>query len=188
MRILLLLLISACACEKVVEDKSATALEGRDLTLISSPCENVPGGGMDVCRFSEGSVVSSHWRVLVPKGSRIRGGQVIVQYKDFSKSFAIAEGSNEVVIPWADIVGVRGTTWTQDMAGIAALLAIVEYKDDAGVWKTSRARGEARILVLATDYAVLPMDSGVQAYSLNMNCKVQYATSGRSALKCVPIK
>lgn len=178
----------SCACRTPI-DTSKPAVEAGDYTLISgispmgvlthSPCLALPNGGFDVCRFVEGSSVSAVWRIVVPSGKRVKGGQLIVSYKDIRKSYAPVD--SVVTVPFADLVG---NTWDKAAEGEAEALAILQWQDDRGLIQETRALGIARILVLSKDYAVLPLDSGVQSFEAEVKCRLQYTSAGRSAYRC----
>lgn len=179
--ILPIIFLCACACKQVIQDPSADAVDSGDLTLVHSPCEATPGRGMDVCRFSHGADISSVWRVIIPHGGKVVGGEVGVKYKDHPwKSFA-AEGP-VVAIPWAEIVGAE--KWQVGHEDLVTMLAKVSYKDATGIVQLAQAEGSAQILVLEPDYMPMPIDSGYESYEAKFECKVQYSTAGRSALQC----
>lgn len=181
MRFLPLLLIAACACKAPVEDKSMAAVEAMDYTLVHSPCENVPGQGMDICRFVEGTEISSSWRIVVPSGKHVRGGQVILAYRDMRKTYAVGEGP-VVEIPWREFF--QTDRWTKDLGGEAEARVVLEWENERGIVVTARALGLARILVLSAEYNVMPLDSGVHAWEGKVKCRAQYSTAGRSAFRC----
>ncbi len=188
--IFLALLVGACAACNVVEDGAQpTAVDAGDKTLIQyikpgadalSNCLALPNGGFDVCRFIEHADINSSWNILLPSGSALVGNQVVIFYRDIQKTYS-ANG-NLISIPFADIL--QATKWEKSLEGEVEALAMIQYKDAQGVVKTARALGIARILVLPSTYNVLPLDSGVQAYSQELKCKLQMATSGRSAYEC----
>lgn len=186
--ITLLLAIMACACN-VVEDTSTPAVEVGDKTLLNfiaagidahSNCYALPNGGFDICRFIEGTTIKSSWNIIIPKGSSIVGNQIVLFYRDFQKTYSAQDAV--ISIPFSDILQAK--TWSKDLEGEVEALAMVQYKDSSGIIKTARALGIARILVLPASYNQLPLDSGSQAFAAKVTCRLQMATSGRSAYEC----
>lgn len=171
--------LSGC---KTVVDLSPEAYASGDLTipvaLADGPCKAIPVQGVDVCRVKEGAPIESRWRLIVPQGKGITGGQVTVYYKDFSRTYAVA--GTVVEIPFSDLIS--GDKWKHEDRGVLTALAELKYKDSEGVERSVRAEGMAVVIVLASDYDPLPMDSGQDNWGLN--CKVQFSTAGRSALEC----
>jgi hypothetical protein len=166
------------ACKSFPIDPSIAAAEANDYTLIASACEAMPGRGADICRVKEGTTVSSGWRLIVPTGDKILGGEVTIYYKDFSKSYGVTDKVIEV--PWRDLV--TDHTWKESHDGIAVAIAQIRYVDPGGIEKIMRARGMAIINVLKPGYDPMPIDSGFAAWKTE--CKVEYSTAGRGALGC----
>lgn len=177
MRFLLLTGLLLGACRSPV-DLSIKAVEAGDLTLIHSACESVPGRGVDVCRVKEGQPIEASWILIIPEGRRILGGEIKVFWKDIVKSYAVA--GSVVTIPWKDIIGQE--VWDMEHRSQALALGEIRYKTNEGLEETVAVRGQAVILVLKDGYSPLPIDSGLAAFSTT--CKVEYSTSGRSAIKC----
>ena len=187
-RLIPLLLLAACACD-FKEDSSMPAVEAGDKTLLQfikpgkdaiSNCLALPNGGFDVCRFINGSSITSSWNIILPNGGNLVGNQIVLFYKDIQKTYSSTEAV--ISIPFKDIL--QADKWSKSLEGEVEALAMIQYKDNNGVVKTSRALGIARILVLPSEYNVLPLDSGVQAFSQKVTCRLQMATSGRSAYEC----
>lgn len=185
-----LLMLAACAACDINEDPSTpSAVEAGDKTLIQyikggpdalSNCLALPNGGYDLCRFQDGAPIASSWNIILPSGSSLVGNQIVLFYRDIQKTY---HASGEVIsIPFKDVL--QADVWDKSLEGEINALAILQYKDASGVIKTSRAGGVARLLVLPAAYSVLPLDSGVQGWSKEVRCKIQYATSGRSAYSC----
>jgi len=174
-------LIFFIACAELVIDPSMDAVQAGDFTLAMSACENVPGGGMDICRVKEGTAIESSWKLVVPaKFKGFAGGEVEIYYKDTQLSFAITGESNLIEIPWKEVM--KSGTWTKAMRGTALALVLIRYKDAQGVERIQKFRGEARLLVTEPTYDRLPIDSGFEAFKTT--CKVAYSTAGRGALSC----
>ena len=168
-------------CNSLVIDPSVKAIDSGDFTLISSLCEAAPNRGLDVCYALENTPIFSSWRLIVPQPQGdILGGEVTVFFRDFSKTYSLMHGTFD--IPFRDFF--NQTDWTRDCEGEAMALASVRYKEPNGVEKILYLRGFAKILVLANGYARIPFDSGVQAITTDIKCKVQYSTSGRSTFRC----
>lgn len=182
MRRLLVFVLIIMGCETMVIDPSMNAVEAGDYTLALSACEGVPGRGMDICRVKEGQKIFSVWRMVVPvdMNHNFLGGEVVVYFRDISKTYAIQNAVIE--IPWRDFFSQD--TWAENMDGEFLALAALRYKDASGVEKILKGRGIAKIVVTKPGYDPLPLDSGFGAW--NTTCKIQYSTAGRSAIKCTP--
>jgi hypothetical protein len=181
MRALALILLAGCATGcKIPVDPSIAAVEAKDLTLIGSACETLPGRGADICRVKEGQAVTGGWRLVIPrvKGSVV-GSEVTVYFK--GRSLTVSGGETNVVeIPWEKLT--KGNTWSRDDDGQALALATVRWKDDRGVIDSTRARGIAIIVVTRPGYDPLSLDSDHAAFGTK--CTVVYTTAGRGALSC----
>jgi hypothetical protein len=105
-------------------------------------------------------------------------GEVDVYYRDLHKTYAI--GRSILEIPWRDFFGQD--KWTSDLDGEALALDIVRWVDSAGIVRETKYRGIAKIVVTKPGYERMPMDSGQHQWQTT--CRIQYSTSGRSALKC----
>jgi hypothetical protein len=171
----LVLMLSACVTP---HDPMMSAVSARDYTLVMSACNALPGRGADICRVTEGSPISSSWKIVLPSSPRLNGGEITVVYKDITKSYAITDIVTH--IPLKDLVG--HDTWTLEDDGTALALAQIRYKDNQGIETIVRAKGLALIIVNKAGYATLPIDSGFEAFSTK--CRVQYSDAGRSALEC----
>ena len=172
-------LLALCACSHgLVIDPSIPAVEAGDETLISSLCEAVPNGGMDVCHVKEGTAIQTGWKLVVPDGFRVDGGEVDVYYRDIHKQYGVTK--NVINIPFRDFFG--STTWGPQHDGEALALVLIRYRTDQGIQEIMKFRGIAKIVVTKPGYDRMPIDSGFAAWGTT--CKVQYSTAGRSALKC----
>lgn len=191
MRYFLLLFLMSCAACRVQEDVSTPPASVGDHTLIMwidpinpdgahSPCLGIPNGGYDVCRFVKDAKIEAVLNILIPTGGKVKGGSIVVFYKDIQKSYAPKD--NLVQIPFADFF--QAQKWSKDLEGEMEVVGIIQFEDDRGIIKEARALGMARILVFPAEYSVMPIDSGVQAWDAKVKCKLQYATSGRSAYRC----
>lgn len=154
------------------------AYSAGDYTLIASACSAVPGRGMDVCQVTDGTPIASAWKMIVPDGMAVQGGEVDVYYKDIHKSYPVI--GNIIQISWSDFFGMK--TWDSTLDGEVEALATVSWKDNTDIVKTTEFRGLAKIIVTKAGYNRMPIDSGFQAWS--SACRVQYSTAGRSAIKC----
>lgn len=170
----------AAGCAGLVMDRSLPAADAGDLTLAVSACEGVPARGLDLCRVKAGAQINSVWRLVMPTGKPISGGELKVFYRDVVRTYPIQGPLVEV--PWRDVM--HQDTWTTDMSGTALALAEIRWKDPEGIEQLWRARGEARVIVLPEGYAPMPIDSGFQTFGTQ--CRVQYSTAGRGALECRP--
>jgi hypothetical protein len=177
-KILSLLTLCLTASCQTVTDPSIESIRALDVTVVMSACEAMPGRGADICRVNEGAVIDSSWKIIIPEAKRIDGGEINVFFKDIQKSYAITD--SVVVIPWRDLIG--SNTWSVDHAGIAQALAVVRYKDDQGIIKQVRAKGMALLVVMKDGYSPMPIDSGFSA--VETRCRIQYSSSGRSAIEC----
>lgn len=173
----LLSVVLLTACQTVI-DPSVEAIVAKDLTVIASACEAMPGRGADICRVQENQPINSVWRLVLPTSRAIEGGEINVYYKDVVKSYAVTGAVVE--IPWTDITGQK--TWSLDHHGIASAIAVIQYKDAQGIKTQLRMRGMALIIVTREGYAPMPIDSGFHA--TEGRCRYQYSTKGRSALEC----
>lgn len=174
------LLGSLLGCSALVLDTSTDAVGAGDYTLAGSACDAVPGGGMDICRVTSGTMIASAWTLVIPNGSPIEGGEIDVYYRDVHKSYAAVAGQTMVQIPWKDFFGVP--TWTADQDGEVEALLLIRWKDSSGVEQQTKFRGLAKIVVTAPGYDRLPIDSGFAAFSTD--CKIQYSTAGRGVVSC----
>jgi hypothetical protein len=179
----LILLLITClgSCSTMVVDMSMGAFAAGDYTLLGSACEAAIGGGLDICRVTEGTQISSAWTLIVPKPGKavgVTGGEVDVYYRDIHKSYAVTDWVLQ--IPWADFFG--SSFWLSDMDGEVLALLTLNWTDAAGIHQVTQARGFAKIVVMKSGYARIPMDSGQAAWGTK--CKIQVSTAGRSAVKC----
>ena len=174
----LTILVTFLGCSALVIDPSMDAVEAGDLTLALSACGATPGGGLDICRVTEGTRIESSWKLIIPNGKRIVGGEVDIYYRDIHKTYGIT--GNILEIPWKDFFGVD--TWGRDQDGQALALLLVRYVDDNGVESLIKFRGIAMIVVTKKGYDRLPIDSGFSTF--RTVCKVQYSTAGRGAVSC----
>lgn len=175
----LTILLLVASCSGLPVDTSMPAAEAGDLTIALSACGAVPGRGLDLCTVSEGTRIQSSWRLILPNpGKGIRGGDITVYYRDIQRSYKITGPVLE--IPWSDIMGV--SHWQRGHSGQALALATIRYEDPSGLVKYVYLRGKAEILVTKAGYERMPIDSEFVAWETQ--CKIQYSTSGRSAVKC----
>lgn len=170
-----MLLTQGCI-KSVIMDPSQNAIAAGDYTLVMSACEGMPGHGGDICRVIEGTPISSVWRIILPTGTL--GGELSASFGDITKTYAVKGGLLE--IPFKDFFGA--TTWDGSMDGIILAVGHLQFKNNVGVAQDFWARGMALIVVTKAGYEVLPVDSGY--VSSTQTCKVQYSTSGRSAVSC----
>ena len=178
MKILWLVPLSfVLACSTLVIDPSMSAVEANDYTLMQSICEAAPGRGVDVCRAKEGTLISSDWVIVLPNGSRVKGGEVTVQYRDLTKVYPITGPS--ISIPLKDLMG--HDSWKKEDEGTAVVWAKVIFDSGTGL-DSFIARGFGFFIVTDSSYDPMPIDSGFSAFQTD--CKFQYSTSGRSASKC----
>lgn len=165
------------ACTSIVVDPSPNAVASNDYTLAMSICHAAPGLGVDVCRAKEGSPISSEWVVALPDGHN--GGQAVVQYRDVTLSYGIENGQTQLNIPLKDLMG--HATWSKDDSGTSVLFVNLLFDGGTGTM-TSKARGFAFFIITSNDYDPLPINS---PYGVGqVDCKIQYSTSGRSAIDC----
>lgn len=173
------LLLFVLACSSVVMDPSPEPVQAGDNTLVLSACSGLPVVGFDACRVKENTPMESVWRLFFPvPGGNVTGGELTVNFKDVSKSYAIS--GPVVEIHWSDFFADK--VWKKDYNGIALALAVVRYKDEQGVERTVKARGEARVLVLSEGYD--PMPIGTPFGQFKLKCKIEFSTAGRSAVDC----
>lgn len=177
--LILALLMDLLGCSTILVDPSVSAVQAGDYTLAMSVCGTVPGQGVVVCRAKEGSVIASHWTLVLAQGGNIKGGECDVQYRDLSLSIAIKPGLAFYDISLADLMG--HTSWATKDSGTAVVYCNVDVDTGSGI-QPVKARGFAFFIVTSPDYDPMPIDSGFVAVSTD--CKIQYSTSGRSAIKC----
>lgn len=170
--------VTLLGCSALVIDPSMDAVEAGDSTLALSACEATPGGGYDICRVTAGTRIESSWKLFVPGGRRVTGGEIDVYYRDIHKSYA-AKGPI-VEIPWKDFFGAE--TWSKAQDGQALALLLIRYTDDNGVEQVVKFRGIAQIVVTSPGYDRLPIDSGFSTFKTT--CKISYSTAGRGAVSC----
>jgi hypothetical protein len=183
--VILMLLLVGCSGSSIVMDRSADAFSAGDMTLVSS-CQAAPGpklgmaSGVDSCRFTVNDTVAGNWILVVPppKG-QVTGGTVDVYYRDLHKSYPVKDWI--VPISFSDFLGITKWTSAFDEAVLEALVTI-NWNDNENVQQISRYRGIAVLIVTATGYERMPIDSGNSAWGTK--CKVQYSPAGRSALQC----
>ncbi len=171
-------LLTVVGCSGLVIDTSTPAADAGDFTLAISACGATPGIGFDICRVTEGDEIASSWKMVVPQGSQIQGGEIDVYYRDLHKQYPIS--GIVVEVPWRDFFGQA--TWSSDLDGEAMALLVVRWKDDTGLIQITKFRGLAKIVVTKKGYDRMPIDSGFHTWETN--CKIQYSTAGRSALQC----
>lgn len=173
-------LLSIAGCSTVLIDPSIQAVDAGDYTLAVSACEAAPGQGMDICRVREKAAIESSWRLFIPAGKAVLGGEVDVYYRDLHRSYAVAKGDGIIEIPWKDFFGQ--TTWDRSMDGEALALVALRFATPNGVEEVVKFRGIAKIVVTKEGYDRLPIDSSYGAFKTT--CKIQYSTAGRSAVEC----
>lgn len=166
-------------CKTVPVDPFPSAF-GSDLTLVVSSCSGLPGRGADICRVKEGTAIESVWRVFLPVGKEILGGEVAVFFKDIQKTYSVQPDQILVEVPWSDLVA--GGIWKTSDEGTALIVAKLRFKDAQGIERLIRAKGLAILQINPKDYDLMPIDSGFQAWE--GTCRVQYSTAGRSAVEC----
>lgn len=159
-------------------DRSLDALASGDYTLVLSACGATPGKGFDVCNVVEGTRIESSWKIFVPRGTNIKGGEVQVFYRDIKKTYAVTSGIVE--IPWMDFF--ERTLWRSDMDGEVMALVQIRWMSPLGIEEITQYRGMAKIVVTKTGYSRIPIDSNQAAWGTN--CKIQYSTAGRSVVEC----
>lgn len=164
-------------CSTLRHDLSVDAFWAGDFTLVNT-CSAVPGRGMDMCSFTDGTLIETSWKLIVPEGPGILGGEVDVYSRSVHKQYAV-KGSI-VEIPWAEFFGTD--KWHGGLDSEIMALVVVRYKDDTGIIQSVKFRGIAKIVVTKLGYDRMPTDSGFAAWS--KTCEIQYSTAGRSALKC----
>jgi hypothetical protein len=178
-----LLLLALCGCDTLPLDTSMEAFAAGDSTLAVSACDGAPGYGFDICRVSEGTMIQSAWKLIVPTDTKyIESWEVDVYYRDVAQSVKYTGKGSVITINWADFF--KSKTWDKSMNGEAMALVTVRYKDPTGVVKSVFFKGLAKIVVLSAGYSRLPIGSGVQAWSTA--CTVEYSTAGRGAVQCQP--
>lgn len=179
-RLTLFCLLSAFlgGCAAFVVDRSISAVEAGDSTLALSACGAVPGGGMDICRVTEGTVITSSWKLIVPAGRSVLGGEVDVYYRDLHKQYPVT--GSVIEIPWRDFFG--SDTWSSPMDGEALALVLLRWKTPEGIEEIVKFRGIAKIVVTKAGYDRMPIDSGFGVWPTT--CRIQYSTAGRGALSC----
>jgi hypothetical protein len=174
----LALVLAVLGCSSLVVDPSIQAVDANDYTLATSACEAAPGGGMDICRVTEGTKIESSWVMIVPSGKGIAGGEVDVYYRDIHKNYPVT--GKVVEIPWRDFFGAD--LWSRDMDGEALALVLVRFKTPEGLQEIAKFRGIAKIVVTKPGYDRMPIDSGFAGWKTT--CKIQYSTAGRGAISC----
>lgn len=134
---------------------------------------------MDVCYATEGTLIASGWRMVIPQQKGvILSVDIDVYYRDLHKAYSTKE--QVVEIPWKEFFGQ--TQWTAAMDGEVEALATVRWLDPTGVEQILFLRGLAKIIVTKPGYSRMPFDSGLAAFA--STCKIIYSTAGRSALQC----
>lgn len=152
-------------------DTSPTAISSGDLSLIETGCSPIPAKGMDICRFHNGSPVTSLWTLYVPWGADAVSGEARIKFGDKVKTYPIIDF--QVLIPWTDIVG---TTWNK--AGLVQALVTVKTKT-----KVIQALGYAFIVILKEGYDPQPTSSNTSI--LFKTCDIEYTSAGRSRVTCL---
>jgi hypothetical protein len=170
MRKLCLLLLFLSACSGITIDPSMDAYAAGDFTLIST-CNATPGIGMDICNVTEGEQISSGWKLILPHGDRIVGGEVDVYYRNIHKTYNVS--ASPLVISFRDFFS--SATWTSDLDGELLALVTIRWKDDTGIIQSTKLRGIAKTVVTKPGYDRMPIDSGLHAFSTV--CTIQYSTA-----------
>lgn len=168
-------------CKTFVVDTSPEAIASGDFTLINS-CQIIPAGGLDICRVIEGSAIESSWVIMVPSAKEVLDGEIIIRYKDVSKSYSVSGGQEQVEIPFKDIV--RAQAWSRDHFGDVLALGHLRFKDSNGTIRVVGAMGMAKIVVLKPGYSPLPLNSSFGIWEREFKCTTEYSTSGRSQVEC----
>lgn len=173
-----IILLVTVGCAQVLIDPSVDAFNAGDFSLIHSACRSVPGRGLDSCLVTSGTPINQTWVLIVPQGPGVLGGEVDVYFRGLHRQYEI--NGHVVSIPWADFF--ESKVWASDMDGEAQALLVLAWKDSLGVDQTTKYRGLAKIVVVNPNYTRMPIDSGFTDWQ--SECKIQYSTSGRSAIEC----
>lgn len=179
------MVLTLVSCDTLVIDPSANAMESNDWTLVLSACGAVPGGGMDICRVTEGTATDQVLRLIVPHNDKFfLGGEGMIYFK--GRKIPVAVTDKFIEIPWSQVLGEN--LWKSEHDGEALILVTLRFKNEQGVEEVWKARGIAKVIVLKPGYSVLPIDSGYVTFEreIKVKCKVQYTTAGRSAVDCKP--
>lgn len=171
-------LLLGCNALPYVSDASIGAVEAGDYTIAMSACEAAPGNGMDICRVVEGQAITQSWVMVLPVDRKNVGGEVVVFYKGVEKSYGVT--GRTLVISWKDFLG--SPTWKREHDGEALALASIRYLNATGIEEQLLLRGIAKLVVVKPSYTRLPIDSSLQSWQ--SDCKIQYSSSGRSAVSC----
>jgi hypothetical protein len=125
----------------------------------------------------EGSKIDAVWTLIVPWNSRMVSGEMVIRYKD--QRIPVSITGPKVEVKWADIVG--RDTWRQDDDVPAQATATIRFKGKE-TEEFVDLLGIAFPVVLQRGYAPLPFGSGNESWETE--CRVQYSSAGRSAVKC----
>lgn len=176
----LVLLLTACTSPSLIPtDTSMEATEARDKTLVMSACETAPSRGMDVCRFVEGSSITSKWTLIMPWEHSTRG-TVRVRYRDRVMSYEVSGPTLDIY--WADVMGAK--VWQREHDGLVQALGEVTFTDWNGSVVSTKVLGYAYVIILKPGYTPLYIDSGDVHPFKTSRCVVIYTEKGRSQVQC----
>lgn len=184
---ILSLLCIVGGCSSLAIDSSTDAFAAKDLTLVSS-CQATPGqqlslaSGVDSCHFTVGDTVAGSWTLIAPppgSANKVTSGTVDVYFKDLHKSYPISSWT--IPIDFASFLGI--SQWSTDLdEGVVEALVTLNWSDNEGIMHVTKYRSIAVLIVTASGYDRMPIDSGNQAWGAT--CKAQFSTTGRSAIQC----
>lgn len=175
----LLVLLMLAGCSRLPIDPSTPAVEAGDYTVVMSACGTVPGLGVDSCVVKENTEITSSWKIILPKDDiNVIGGDIDVYYRDLHKQYPITGKVTE--IQWAEFFGK--SKWNKSMDGEVLALVLMKYTTDEGIEEIAKFRGIAKIIVTKPGYDRIPLGSSFSAWDIE--CKIEYSTAGRGAIKC----
>jgi hypothetical protein len=172
------LALSGCM-GKVVMDPSISPASAGDFTLVLTAGTDAVASGLSALRVKEEAPVDASMQFVLPTGKKITGGELHLDYRDVSKSYAITKESGVISVPYSDLIS--HPAWQKADEGTILVRAKVEYDSGQGQAVLNMS-GLVFVIVHQKGYDPMPLDSGYVAFKTN--CTVVYSTVGRSAVSC----
>lgn len=187
-RFLLIFFLVGCGGKKdLVFDRSISAEQGRDLSLIFKGCGSDFERSYLFCDLQEFTIPLAEVSIFLPRVDCSRRSCVELRILrpdgSFAYSISISRGNYHVALPIEDIIG-ESNTIKRIHDGEYRVLAQVFFDDKEGVERSVRLEGLIRVWVRASNYQKMSCNSPHRAWAnyLTTNCEAEWSTSGRSAL------
>lgn len=187
-RFLLIFFLVGCGGKKdLVFDRSISAEQGRDLSLIFKGCGSDFERSYLFCDLQEFTIPLAEVSIFLPRVDCSRRSCVELRILrpdgSFGYSISISRGNYHVGIPIQDVIGETYNI-KRIHDGEYRVLAQVFFDDKEGIERSVRLEGLIRVWIRASKYQKMGCHSPHYAWQtdLSSKCEAQFSTSGRSAL------